>query len=384
MAPPTSNAAAAWICAVRVGQTFDGTRELSVFDDGSTDNSPDKIASWAERFRAAGWCWEASRGHPNRGEGYARNCAVQQSHGEYICVMDADDMMQPCRVLRQLEAAKRHPNAIIGGGFRREPDDATWHYTAWANGLSQEQLLLQQYREVTMLHPTWFHSRAVFDAVGGYVELADHVDEIRSGAAEASNSTLSHQQQQSGRAAKKLAKAQASLDGFELHCCSAVSATWDPGTRQAKQQQLEKLRQRRDALQVAAAEQLSKGPSRVKNNGHCGTDAESLPPRNTAAVAVDLRFFHSHLDRWTGGHDSRRSQPESCDDTVARVKLGADPGSTRVPLYKLSGDPVLVYRHRPGQSMCTHTSRRTLLRLRLRAFERRVLSLPSWSQFTIW
>eukprot|EP01043_Picozoa_sp_COSAG02_P015359 COSAG02_NODE_653_length_18827_cov_44.237826_5_plen_371_part_00 len=367
---------------VHIGQTFDGTRELSVFDDGSTDTSPDKIDSWAERFRAAGWSWEASRGHPNRGEGFARNCAVRQSHGQYICVMDADDMMQPCRIVRQLEVAKRHPDAIVGGGFRREPEDATWHYTTWANKLSQEQLLLQQYREVTMLHPTWFHSRAVFDAVGGYVELADHVDEIRSYAGAAETRQQQPQQHQGGRLAKKLAKAQAALDGFESHCGSALSATWDPGTKQAKQQQLEKLRQKHEVLKVAAAEQLRSGARRVENSSYgSGSDADLLPPKNTAAVAVDLRFFHAHLDRWAGGH-SRRSQSDSSADAAAQ--LNVDTKRTRIPLYKLGGDPVLIYRHRPGQSMCTHTSRRTLLRLRLRAFERRVLSLPSWSQFTIW
>lgn len=377
---------------IGAGQTFDGTRELSVFDDGSTDNSPEKIASWAERFRAAGWNWEASRGHPNRGEGFARNCAVRQSHGQYICVMDADDMMMPCRVVRQLHAAQRHPNAIVGGGFRREPRDATWHYTAWANGLTQGQLLLQQYREVTMLHPTWFHSRAVFDAVGGYVELADHVDEIRGGpAAAVMKSSSGHdypqqqQQQQGSRLAKKMAKAQASVDGFEMHCASALSANWDAGTRQAKQQQLEKLRQKCDALKAAAAEQSRPGVTWDKSSSSTrGSDAESLPPKSTAAVAVDLRFFHSHLDRRTPGHDSSRLRSDSCDDVAALAHPGADAGSTTAPLYKLGGDPVLVYRHRPGQSMCTHTSRRTLLRLRLRAFERRVLSLPSWSQFTIW
>jgi glycosyltransferase involved in cell wall biosynthesis len=100
---------------------------VSVFDDGSTDGSAAKIAGWAERFRAAGWGWESSRGHPNRGEGHARNRAVRQSRGQYICVMDADDMMAPCRIARQLQAAKRQPDAIIGGGFRREPEDATWH-----------------------------------------------------------------------------------------------------------------------------------------------------------------------------------------------------------------------------------------------------------------
>lgn len=362
---------------------------MSVFDDGSTDGSAAKIAGWAERFRAAGWGWESSRGHPNRGEGHARNRAVRQSRGQYICVMDADDMMAPCRIARQLQAAKRQPDAIIGGGFRREPEDATWHYTAWANGLSQEQLLSQQYREVTMLHPTWFHSRAVFDAVGGYAELADHVDEMRSGATasdtERNRANDSQQQRQlGGRLAKKLAKAQASLDGFASHCASAASVGWDAATRQAKQQQLDKLRQKRDALK-AAGEQSTPNDSRVGNgSGRSAPAAESLPPGKIAAVAVDLRFFHAHLDRWSSGHVSRPGRERQGDtgrhiesqratkeegvtegDTEARPSSSVDTAGTqvplsedhdcsaRVPLYKLGGDPVLIYRHRPGQvCMC--------------------------------
>ena len=45
---------------------------------------------------------------------------------------------------------------------------STAHYTAWCNSLTRAQLRLQQYREVTVIHPTWFLSRAAFDAVGGY------------------------------------------------------------------------------------------------------------------------------------------------------------------------------------------------------------------------
>ena len=332
--------------------------EVSLFDDGSDDGSSAKIAGWAERFRDAGWRWVAARGETNRGEGYARNRAVRQSHGEYICVMDGDDIMHPSRVERQLAAARRHPEAIVGGGFRREPEDATWHYTAWANALSQRELLLQQYRECTLLHPTWFHTRALFDALGGYVETADGADEARDrGRPEPAGSAPP-----GGRVAKKLAKAEASVAGFERHCAAGEKG-WDEATRRAKQQQLARLRQKRDVLSAAAAAAApASGVGAACEDGAAG-DLAAVP-----AVAVDLRLFHSHLDHFY----ARKGAAEG----------GSAAGA--VALLRCEGEPVLTYRHRPGQSMCTHTSRKTLLRLRLRAFERRILRQPRWQKFTIW
>lgn len=378
--PHHSQPSRAASCCTRAGQVYDGALELSIFDDGSSDGSAAKIEGWAQRFRAAGWSWVASRGQPNRGEGHARNRAVRQSHGEYICVMDADDMMQPCRVARQLAAAQRNPDAIIGGGFRREPEDATWHYTGWANGLSEQQLLLQQYREVTLLHPTWFHTRALFDAIGGYVEHADHADELRSGAASSTSEAAAPSG--GGRLAKKLGKAQASVDGFEAHCSAPAAAGWDEATKQAKQQQLAKLRQKRDLLAKAAAEapppQLTAARAGASAGGGGGGSASGTVPAGAPAVAVDLRFFHAHLDRFYA------QQQQQCRISEPAVAAAAAAPATAVALHRVSGAPVLTYRHRPGESMCTHTSRRTLLRLRLRAFERRVLSSASWAKFTIW
>ena len=66
--------------------------------------------------------------------------------------------------------AKKHPNAIIGSNFTRLPKGSTPHYTAWANGLTHEQLYLQQYRECTLIMPTWFMSRRIFEKVGGFDE----------------------------------------------------------------------------------------------------------------------------------------------------------------------------------------------------------------------
>ena len=57
---------------------------------------------------------------------------------------------------------------LIGSGFVRLPAGSTDHYTTWCNTLTKTQLILQQYREVTVIQPTWFLARQAFDAVGGY------------------------------------------------------------------------------------------------------------------------------------------------------------------------------------------------------------------------
>ncbi|CAD7931752.1 unnamed protein product [Amoebophrya sp. A25] len=111
-----------------------------------------------------------SFGAVNRGEGFARNEAVRHAKGDYLCTMDADDLMHPDRIISQYKLCLVHPDALIGGNFERVPEGSTHRYTTWANGLSAEGVYLDQYREVTMIHPTWFMRREVFERAGGYHE----------------------------------------------------------------------------------------------------------------------------------------------------------------------------------------------------------------------
>ena len=60
--------------------------------------------------------------------------------------------------------------AIVGSRFYRDPANSTHHYTDWANGLSPDRLYLEQYRELTLLHPTWCMMRSRFEYLGGYVQ----------------------------------------------------------------------------------------------------------------------------------------------------------------------------------------------------------------------
>ena len=115
-----------------------------------------------------------------QGAAFARNRVIEQSHGEYICCLDADDMMSTqnqyipdapqigLRIEIQLQIAKENPEALIGSNFIRYPEDATHRYTNWCNRLTSEDLYLQRFREVTIVQPTWFANRKVFDKVGLY------------------------------------------------------------------------------------------------------------------------------------------------------------------------------------------------------------------------
>lgn len=126
-----------------------------------------------------------------RGAGYARNRATElrarnggssstpsPPSSSYLCLLDSDDIMHPFRIAEQLSAMlsipggddNRRERTLMGCTFDRIPAGSTWHYSEWANGLSDERLLLERYREVTLLQPTWFLSRSRFEELGGYVE----------------------------------------------------------------------------------------------------------------------------------------------------------------------------------------------------------------------
>ncbi|MCB9103910.1 MAG: glycosyltransferase [Anaerolineales bacterium] len=90
------------------------TTEIIVIDDGSTDNSLDIIRSFSERIR-----WESSL---NRGAPAARNRGLELAKGKFIKFLDADDVLLPDCVERQVAQAlalSEESKAIIYG-------DALW------------------------------------------------------------------------------------------------------------------------------------------------------------------------------------------------------------------------------------------------------------------
>lgn len=80
--------------------------------------------------------------------------------------------MLPCRIQAQYELAKDNKNAIIGGRFERIPENATPRFSNWANKIAGKKLQDQIYMShgPTVIMPTWFCHRSVFERVGGFCE----------------------------------------------------------------------------------------------------------------------------------------------------------------------------------------------------------------------
>lgn len=241
----------------------------------------------------------------SRGAGYARNRAVALRptvpscrSERYLCLLDSDDRMQPTRIVEQLTFLRRLParqrdRTLLGCRVVRDPPDATWHYTQWANSLSNERLWLEQFREVTLLQPTWMMARAWFVALGGYLE------------APPSSSSVPF-----------------CLEDY-------IQAQNEP-------------------------HKATTTPPRLFQLIHPTYDSAE-----TLRLAEDTRFFYKHID--AGG------------------------ALSLLPTI----EPLLIYRHREGQSQSAQTPRRLLLHLRLAAFSHLVLhKSPHWSkkgqQFCIW
>ncbi|XP_059588168.1 UDP-GlcNAc:betaGal beta-1,3-N-acetylglucosaminyltransferase-like protein 1 isoform X3 [Alligator mississippiensis] len=155
-------------------QDFQGTMELSVFNDASKDSSISILEKWKIKLEDVG-IQVVIGGHDSpqpQGVGFAKNQAVVQSSGIYLCFLDSDDVMMPQRIRLQYEAAIQHPNSIIGCQVQREPLESTERYTRWINNLTQGQLLTQVFTShgPTVIMPTWFCSREWFCHVGKFDE----------------------------------------------------------------------------------------------------------------------------------------------------------------------------------------------------------------------
>jgi glycosyltransferase involved in cell wall biosynthesis len=77
--------------------------EIIVVDDGSTDDTPTQLAAFAEHIKYLR--------QPNQGVSVARNNGIRRANGDWVALLDADDLWHPQKVEVQLTALSRLSDA---------------------------------------------------------------------------------------------------------------------------------------------------------------------------------------------------------------------------------------------------------------------------------
>lgn len=93
-----------YICetvASALGQTCSPI-EVIVVDDGSTDDTRERLAAYGDRVRYIH--------QQNRGLSAARNTGIRAAEGHYIALLDSDDLWLPDKLERQMTLAVQQPD----------------------------------------------------------------------------------------------------------------------------------------------------------------------------------------------------------------------------------------------------------------------------------
>jgi glycosyltransferase involved in cell wall biosynthesis len=147
-----------------LAQTW-ANREVIVVDDGSTDST----LSVARRFQSR---LVKVISQPNQGASAARNSALQLAQGDYIQWLDADDLLSPNKIAKQMKvaeacASKRTLLSSAWGAFMYRVTKTKFSPTSLWGDLSPIEWLLRKMEEnLRMQTGTWLVSRELTEAAG--------------------------------------------------------------------------------------------------------------------------------------------------------------------------------------------------------------------------
>lgn len=159
-----------------LAQRVDEQTEIVVVDDCSTDGTYAVLQELAAREAGV----RVYRHGENRGGGPARNTAAASASGQLFYILDADNVLPPGCVQRQLNVLRQRDAAAVSVATVQFFDGHTgvdrhrWelaHEDRWS-ALRQAFEAL----EVPAAHGNYLFTRHLFESVGGYEEDLDAMD----------------------------------------------------------------------------------------------------------------------------------------------------------------------------------------------------------------
>lgn len=143
--------------------------EIIVVDDGSRDDTLAIGRAFASRSVRV-------LSQPNRGASAARNHGLRQAQGDFIQFLDADDLLAPDKIARQIERLQREAPGTVASAawvrFHADIDERPFApEPAWRDFTSPVDFLVLHYNEGWMMPPiAWLTPRQVIDCAGTWDE----------------------------------------------------------------------------------------------------------------------------------------------------------------------------------------------------------------------
>ncbi len=143
--------------------------EFVITDDGSRDETAAEIAKCADR-RIRFFRFPA-----NRGQFVATNHGLRQAWGEYLAILNSDDLFLPTKLEKQVAFLADHPD--VGAVFSRvrmiDEQDRPWHGKSMFSDVNRsrfEWLNRFFYEGNCLCHPSVLMRRQCHAAIGAYDE----------------------------------------------------------------------------------------------------------------------------------------------------------------------------------------------------------------------
>lgn len=138
--------------------------ELIVVDDGSTDGTPERLASFGDAIKVIR--------QTNQGPSAARNAGIRAARGEFVAFLDSDDEWMPDKLERQLDLMRDSRVIVAATNWRtrdagsRTGFDSLDFTDPWVCHSPTEFVSRQGGHHMTL--PSWLVRRKALLPLGGF------------------------------------------------------------------------------------------------------------------------------------------------------------------------------------------------------------------------
>ncbi|KKP55482.1 MAG: Glycosyl transferase family 2 [candidate division WS6 bacterium GW2011_GWB1_33_6] len=154
-----------------INQTYRNT-EILVVDDKSEDGTLDILREYKDRIKVIPI-------EKQNGLGNVINVGIRQSKGKYIARMDADDIMYPTRLEKQVEYLESNPNCVAVGGQIDIIDEYGDKVNHREYALTDKELRKNRFLFQPFAHPAVTLRKSTLENIGLYPEDMWKVEDVK-------------------------------------------------------------------------------------------------------------------------------------------------------------------------------------------------------------